>query len=88
MRLRAAGVDAAAGACDFRRMIAVADVIEKMQSLSEERAARVVSLIEDLAELEARELAEDLADAKAAIAEYDRTGEAISLDELERRIDG
>ena len=69
-------------------MIAVADVIEKMQSLSEERAARVVSLIEDLAELEARELAEDLADAKAAIAEYDRTGEAISLDELERRIDG
>ena len=88
MRLRAAGVDASAGACDFRGMIAVADVIEKMQSLSEERAARVVSLIEDLAELEARELAEDLADAKAAIAEYDRTGEAISLDELERRIDG
>ena len=69
-------------------MIAVADVIEKMQSLSEERAARVVSLIEDLAELEARELAEDLADAKAAIAEYDRTGEAISLDELEKRIRG
>ena len=50
-------------------MIAVAEVIEKMQSLSEERAARVVSLIEDLAELEARELAEDLADAKVALAD-------------------
>ena len=68
-------------------MIAVADVIEKMQSLSEERAARVVSLIEDLAELEARELAEDLADAKAAIAEYDRTGEAVPWEKLKAELD-
>ena len=50
-------------------MIAVADALAKMQTLSEERAARVVSLIEDLAELEARENAEDLAAAREALAE-------------------
>ena len=49
-------------------MIAVADAVAKMQTLSEERAARVVSMIEDLAELEARENAEDLAAAQAALA--------------------
>ena len=46
-------------------MIAVSDAVEKMKTLSEERAARVVSLIEDLAELEAREDAEDLAAASS-----------------------
>ena len=49
-------------------MIAVADAVAKMQTLSEEWAARVVSMIEDLAELEARENAEDLAAAQAALA--------------------
>lgn len=64
-------------------MIAVADVVEKMQSLSEERAARVVSLIEDLADLEARELAEDLADAKAALADGE---EAVPWEEAKARL--
>lgn len=36
-------------------MIAVADAVAKMQTLSEDRVAHVVSLIENLAELEARE---------------------------------
>ena len=67
-------------------MIAVSEAIAKMQTLSEERAARVVSLIEDLAELEARENAEDLAAAHEALAEYKRTGEAVSLDHLEKRL--
>ena len=50
-------------------MIAVSDAVAKMQTLSDERAARVVSLIEDLAELEAREDAEDLAAAREALAD-------------------
>jgi hypothetical protein len=50
-------------------VIPVADAIAKMQTLSAERAARVVSLIEDLAELEAREEAEDVAAAREALAE-------------------
>jgi hypothetical protein len=50
-------------------MLAVADAFAKLQTLSEERAARVVSLIEDLAELEAREEAEDLAAAREALAD-------------------
>ena len=67
-------------------MIAVSDAVAKMQALSEERAARVVSLIEDLAELEARENAEDLAAAGESLAEYRKTGEAITLDELDKRL--
>jgi hypothetical protein len=50
-------------------MLAVADALAKMQTLSEDRAARVVSLIEELAELEAREEAEDLAAARQALAD-------------------
>src|SRR3954465_4457369 len=50
-------------------MLAAADAVAKMQTLSEERAARVISLIEDLAELEAREEAEDLAAARQALAD-------------------
>lgn len=50
-------------------MIAISDAVAKMQTLSDERAARVVSLIEDLADLEAREDAEDLAAAREALAD-------------------
>ena len=65
-------------------MIAVADAVSKLQTLSEERAARVVSLIEDLAELEAREDAEDLAAARAVLAD----GEApIPWEEVKARLD-
>ncbi len=50
-------------------MIAVFDAVAKLQTLSEERAARVLSLIEDLSDLEAREDAEDLAAAREALAD-------------------
>ena len=46
-----------------------AGAIAKLQGLSEERANKVFSLIEDLAELEALEDAEDLKDAREALAE-------------------
>jgi len=59
----------------------------KLASLTEEQAKRVLSLIEDLADLEAREDAEDLTAAREALTEYEKTGEAIPLSELEKRID-
>ena len=69
---------------DARGMIAVSDAVAKMQTLSEERASRVVSLIEDLAELEARENAEDLTAAREALAD----GEApVPWEEAKARLD-
>jgi hypothetical protein len=65
-------------------MIAVADVLAKMQTLSDERAARVVSLIEDLAELEARENAEDLAAAREALADG---GAPVPWEKLKTELD-
>jgi hypothetical protein len=50
-------------------MVALNDAYTKLAGLSDERARRVVELIEDLAELEAREEAEDLAAARAALAD-------------------
>ncbi len=50
-------------------MVAVSDAYAMMQTLSDERVSRVVSLIEDLADLEAREEAEDLAAAREALAD-------------------
>ncbi len=67
-------------------MTAIPDVIAKLQTLSEERAALVISLIENLSELEALENAEDLAAAREALAEYRKTGEAVPLAELEKRL--
>jgi hypothetical protein len=67
-------------------MTAIANAVSKLEGLSEERAARVISLIEDLAELEARENAEDLVAANEALAEYKKTGEAITLNELDKRL--
>jgi hypothetical protein len=65
---------------------AVSDLVVKLQALSEERAALVVALVENLAELEAREDAEDLAAAQEALVQYEKTGEAVTLDELEQRL--
>jgi len=66
-------------------MVTLNDAYAKLSALSEERARRVVDLIEDLAELEAREDAEDLADAKAIKAEYGDQG--ITLEELRAKYD-
>ena len=65
-------------------MIAVSDAVAKLQTLSDERAARVVSLIEDLAELEARENAEDLAAAREALADG---GAPVTWEKLKADLD-
>ena len=49
-------------------MVTLSEAYARLASLSEERAQRVVSLIEDLAHLEALENAEDLAAAKQVLA--------------------
>jgi len=46
-----------------------AEAVTKLQNLSEERAGKVLALVEDLAELEALENAVDLKDAREALAE-------------------
>jgi hypothetical protein len=51
--------------------LAIADAVAKLQALSPERAAWVVALIEDLADLEVREDEEDL----AAVREAEADGE-------------
>ncbi len=65
-------------------MIAVSDAVAKLQTLSDERAARVVSLIEDLAEWEARENAEDLAAAREALADG---GAPVPWEKLKAELD-
>lgn len=65
-------------------MIAVSDAVAKLQTLSDERAARVVSLIEDLAELEARENTEDLAAAREALADG---GAPVPWEKLKAELD-
>ncbi|MGA3172582.1 MAG: hypothetical protein ABSE62_16395 [Chthoniobacteraceae bacterium] len=70
-----------------RPVTAVSDAMAKMQTLSEERAALVISLVEELAELEARENAEDLAAARKALAEYQKTGEAIPWEKVKAELD-
>jgi hypothetical protein len=47
----------------------VTEAVTKLQNLSEERAHKVLSLIEDLAGLEALEDAADLKDAREVLAE-------------------
>jgi len=64
-------------------MIAVEEVITKLQGLSLERAEKVVSLIDDLAALEALEEKVDVEDARAVLA---NPGECVTLNELEQRL--
>jgi len=68
-------------------MIAVADAIAKMQTLSAERAARVVSMIEDLAELEAREEAEDIAAGREALAEIAAGERPVPWEQVKAELD-
>ena len=49
----------------------VTEAVTKLKNLSEERAHKVLSLIEDLAELEALEDAADLKDAREVLAEVE-----------------
>jgi hypothetical protein len=68
-------------------MIAVADAIAKMQTLSDERAARVISLIEELADLEAREEAEDLAAGREALAEIAAGEKPLPWEQVKAELD-
>jgi hypothetical protein len=66
-----------------RVMSPIAEAIAKLENLSQDRANKVVSLIDDLAELEALETAADLRAAQATLA---NPGECITIDELEKRL--
>ena len=67
-------------------MPSIEDACAKLALLSEERARKVLDLINDLAELEALEEAQDILAARRALADYQKTGEAISLEELEKKL--
>ena len=66
---QSAGIDGVGFRLDTSFMVALNEAYAKLSTLSDERAQRVLSLIEDLAELEARENAEDLAAAREALAD-------------------
>ncbi len=64
-------------------MSTVIEAVAKLEKLSQNRADKVVSLIDDLSELEALENEADLQAARAALA---NPGECITIDELEKRL--
>ena len=66
-----------------RVMSTITEAVAKLENLSQDRASKVVSLIDDLAELEALETQADLKAARATLAD---TGECITIDELEKRL--
>jgi hypothetical protein len=63
------------------------EALAKLEALSEERAARVISLIDDLAELEARENAEDLAAAREALANIAAGEQPVPWEKLKAELD-
>jgi len=63
-------------------MPVASEAITKLQNLSEERASRVLSLIEDLAELEELENAADLKAARQALADSEP---AIPYEQIRRQ---
>jgi hypothetical protein len=64
-------------------MSTITETVAKLENLSQDRANKVVSLIDDLAELEALETESDLEAARATLANH---GECITIDELEKRL--
>jgi hypothetical protein len=64
-------------------MSTITEAVAKLENLSQDRANKVVSLIDDLAELEALEIEADLKAARATLA---NPGECITIDELEKRL--
>ena len=68
-------------------MVALNEAYEKLASLSEERAKHVVSLIDDLAELEARENAEDLAKGREVLARIAAGEKTYPWEEMKKRLD-
>ena len=68
-------------------MVTLNEAYSKLGALSEERARRVLELIEDLAELEARENAEDLAIAREALARIEAGEKTYPWEEVKKRLD-
>ena len=64
-------------------MVNLNEAYARLASLSEERAQRVLSLIEDLSDLEALENAEDIVAAKEAFA----NAETVPWQALKRELD-
>ena len=64
--------------------VELTEVIAKLEGLSDSRARRVVSLIEDLTELEALESAADLKAARDALAESE---EPLPWEQVKARLD-
>ena len=62
----------------------LSDAVAKLGRLSESRAERVVSLIDDLAELEALETTADLAAARAALGEVE---EPLPWEQVKAKLD-
>jgi hypothetical protein len=64
-------------------MVTLNEAYARLANLSEERAQRVLSLIEDLSDLEALENAEDIVAAKQALADP----AAVPWQSLKRELD-
>jgi hypothetical protein len=64
-------------------MSTLTEAVAKLENLSPDRASKVVSLIDDLAELEALETEADLKAARATLA---NPGECLTVDEMETRL--
>lgn len=68
-------------------MVTLNDAYAKLAALSEERANHVVSLIDDLAELEARENAEELAAGRQTLARIAAGEETYPWEDVKKRLD-
>ena len=64
--------------------VELTEAISKLETLSDVRAKRVISLIEDLTELEALENAADLKAARAALAESE---EPLPWEQVKAKLD-
>jgi hypothetical protein len=69
---------------DTPSVVAIKDAYAKLSQLSEERAGRVVALINDLAELESIENAQDLAAAHEALSDGEQP---VPWEEAKARLD-
>ena len=68
-------------------MVALNDAYAKLSALSDDRARRVVELIDDLAELEEMENSADLVAARAALAEIAAGEQPRDWEEVKRELD-
>ena len=68
-------------------MVALNEAYAKLTTLSEEHAHRVISLIDDLADQEAMEDAEDIADAEKALARIKAGEKTIPWETVKAELD-